>query len=105
MSATLPAELAGGKHRLLGLIGQGGMGKVYKAYQTDLKRVVAIKTLLAGEQASEAFLLHYVEGLDYRQVGQITAVSAGTARVRAFRARGLLRAERGAVVDTLWLTA
>jgi predicted Ser/Thr protein kinase len=32
------------------------MGEVFKAYQPDLHRHVAIKTLLSGEQASEEFL-------------------------------------------------
>ena len=37
------------------------------------------------------------------EISAITGVSEGTARVRAFRARGLLREELGAVVDTVWL--
>lgn len=51
----------------------------------------------------EAFLLRYVDGMDYPEISSITGVSDGTARVRAFRARALLRGELGAVVDTVWL--
>jgi len=51
----------------------------------------------------EAFLLRYVDGMDYPEISAITGVSEGTARVRAFRARGLLKEELGAVVDTVWL--
>ncbi len=51
----------------------------------------------------EAFLLRYVDALDYPEISSITGVSEGTARVRAFRARALLREELGAVVDTIWL--
>ena len=51
----------------------------------------------------EAFVLRYVHGQDYPEIAEITGVSEGTARVRAFRARALLREELGAVVDTVWL--
>ncbi len=51
----------------------------------------------------EAFLLRYVDAMDYPEISSITGVSEGTARVRAFRARALLRDELGAVVDTVWL--
>jgi predicted Ser/Thr protein kinase len=45
-----------GKYQVLGAIGKGGMGEVFKAYQADLRRNVAIKTLLSGEQATPEFL-------------------------------------------------
>jgi predicted Ser/Thr protein kinase/tetratricopeptide (TPR) repeat protein len=48
-----------GKYQVLGTIGRGGMGEVFKAYQADLHRHVAIKTLLSGEQASEEFLQRF----------------------------------------------
>jgi RNA polymerase sigma-70 factor (ECF subfamily) len=51
----------------------------------------------------EAFLLRYVDQMDYPEISSITGVSEGTARVRAFRARALLRDELGTVVDTVWL--
>jgi RNA polymerase sigma-70 factor (ECF subfamily) len=50
----------------------------------------------------EAFVLHFVEGLDYEQMSLITGLPAGTLRVRAYRARTLLRHCLGSVVDT-WL--
>jgi RNA polymerase sigma-70 factor (ECF subfamily) len=52
----------------------------------------------------EAFLLHFVEGLDYSQASRITGVAAGTLRVRAHRARTLLRHCLGSVVDS-WMRA
>jgi predicted Ser/Thr protein kinase/tetratricopeptide (TPR) repeat protein len=45
-----------GKYQLLEVLGRGGMGEVVKAWQPDLNRFVAIKTLLAGEQATDGFL-------------------------------------------------
>ena len=55
---------------------------------------------LLPEALREAFVLHAAEGLAYDEIGQILNVSAGTARVRAHRARTLLRDRLGPVVDT-----
>jgi RNA polymerase sigma-70 factor (ECF subfamily) len=50
----------------------------------------------------EAFVLHFVEGMDYADMSHICGISAGTLRVRAHRARTLLRNSLGPVVDT-WM--
>jgi RNA polymerase sigma-70 factor (ECF subfamily) len=71
-----------------------------------LRRELNEKTLWAigqlPEAFREAFVLHYVEGLDYAAISRITGATAGALRVRARRAKLLLRDSLGPVVDT-WL--
>jgi RNA polymerase sigma-70 factor (ECF subfamily) len=81
-------------------------GRRQGVLSTILRDELATRLWLAIGQLPEAYreavLLHYVEGLDYSQISQITGVSAGALRVRALRGRSLLRGQLGAVVDT-WL--
>src|SRR5438128_1055368 len=43
-----------GEYELLEKIAQGGMGIVYRARQTKLNRLVAVKMILGGQLATEA---------------------------------------------------
>src|SRR5262245_42359206 len=47
--SSVPAELVGHpRYRVLGLVGQGGMGAVYRAEHQRMERVVALKVINPG---------------------------------------------------------
>ncbi len=55
--AAVPREVAG--YEILGILGRGAMGVVYKARQRGLKRLVALKMILSGGHAGEGELARF----------------------------------------------
>ena len=50
----------------------------------------------------ESFILRHLQGMEYDVVASITGVPADTVRVRAYRAREMLRETLSPNVDTFW---
>ncbi|MBI4612815.1 MAG: RNA polymerase sigma factor [Planctomycetes bacterium] len=79
-----------------------GRGVLSSIYRRELHE--SIDHAVGGLPSSlkEAFVLRYLEGKDYDEIAEITGVTANTLYVRAHRARSLLKAALGPVVDSFW---
>lgn len=62
-SALSPGSDFGPRYRIEALLGQGGMGRVYKAYDKDLDRLVALKVVRPGAMAEGDALRRFKQEL------------------------------------------
>src|ERR1700721_3366286 len=62
-TALAPGSDFGSRYRIEALLGQGGMGRVYKAYDKDLDRVVALKVVRQGAMGETAALKRFKQDL------------------------------------------
>ncbi len=62
-TALAPGSDFGTRYRIEALLGQGGMGRVYKAYDKDLDRVVALKVVRHGAMGESDALKRFKQEL------------------------------------------
>jgi serine/threonine protein kinase/tetratricopeptide (TPR) repeat protein len=62
-TALPPGSDFGRRYRIEGLLGQGGMGRVYKAYDKDLDRTVALKVVRHGAMGETDALMRFKQEL------------------------------------------
>ena len=56
---ALVGQLFEGRFKILSVIGEGGMGKVYKAHHVHMDKIVAIKTLVGSTTTDEKAFLRF----------------------------------------------
>lgn len=90
-----PAALDGG-------VAQRGRGVLSSIYARELASNLEAAVEDLPDSLKEAFVLRYLEGLEYEAIAEITGASVRALYVRAHRARALLRESLGPVVDSFW---
>ncbi|OSC41890.1 hypothetical protein B8W66_07280 [Mycobacterium decipiens] len=81
-----------GKYEVRRLLGKGGMGEVYEAYDTDRGRTVALKLLTASYADDETFRARISTGIDLSGLPSTSALTVARRRLCA-AGHGLVPAE------------
>ncbi|MCA9540662.1 MAG: protein kinase [Myxococcales bacterium] len=56
---SMVGKVVGGRYEIMGMIGRGGMGAVYKAFQPSVQRTVALKVLLREYAENETVIRRF----------------------------------------------
>jgi len=64
LAALAPGSDFGTRYRIEAMLGQGGMGRVYRAYDKDIERTVAIKVVREGFVGNEDALKRFKQELN-----------------------------------------
>lgn len=99
---SVQRRAAGGDLPPAGAVDQGRRSALSSIVARESAELLALAIDRLPILLREAFVLFHQEGLPYAEIAAITGASEGTLQVRVHRARGLLRQQLGAVVDTFW---
>ena len=102
----------GTRYRIVSLLGQGAMGRVYKAFDKDLERAVAIKVVRPGMMAESDALKRFKQETAVARVALIlchkirATVHYWPSRRRALPGRGGTESKPGWFAqDVVWDTS
>lgn len=97
-SPSEPSRL--GRYAIHGLLGRGGMGRVYRAYDPQLRRTVALKVMEAGEHLDRLRReAQAAARLNHPQI--VTVFEVGEEDGKAYLAMELVE---GSPLDQVWLS-
>lgn len=93
-SEPIPAGTTMGRYIVVGVVGSGGLGEVYAAFDPELDRKVAIKVLRGSEATNQEVLMEEARAMAKLEHPNVVPVyDVGTTDGRVFLAMQLVRGE------------